>query len=217
MRGELLGVVGRTGAGKSTLAAIALGLLTPARGSVSVSGLPLDEIDPSDWYSRTAWVGQDPHLLTGTVAENIRYLRDAVDDDAVRTAALAAGLAPELTSWPLGLDHPVGPAGAALSGGQRQRVALARALAGNPGLLVLDEPTSALDPHAESAVRETLTAASRDRIVVVIAHRPSTVRACDRIAVIEDGRLAACSPADRLAADNAYFREIVALSNASRT
>src|SRR5947208_2170703 len=82
-----------------------------------------------------------------------------------RRAALAAGLAPELAAWPLGLDHPVGPAGVALSGGQRQRVALARALAGEPALLVLDEPTSALDPHAEAAVRDALTAASRDRIV----------------------------------------------------
>ena len=213
-RGELLGVVGRTGAGKSTLAAIVLGLLTPARGSVSIGGLPLAEIDPAEWHSRTAWVGQDPHLLTGTVADNIRYLRDEVGGEAVRAAALAAGLAAELTSWPLGLDHPVGPAGAALSGGQRQRVALARALAGDPGLLVLDEPTSALDAHAESAVRDALTAASRDRIVVVIAHRPSTVRACDRIAVIEDGRIAACASAERLAAGSAYFREIVALSNA---
>jgi ABC-type multidrug transport system fused ATPase/permease subunit len=214
VRGELLGVVGRTGAGKSTLAAIALGLLTPTRGSVSVGGLALDEIDPAEWHSRTAWVGQDPHLLTGTVAENIRYLRDEVGDEAVRTAALAAGLAPELTSWPLGIDHPVGPAGAALSGGQRQRVALARALAGDPGVLVLDEPTSALDAHAEAAVRDALTAASRDRIVVVIAHRPSTVRACDRVAVIEGGRIAACAPVERLAAGSAYFREIVALSNA---
>jgi ABC-type multidrug transport system fused ATPase/permease subunit len=214
VRGELLGVVGRTGAGKSTLAAIALGLLTPARGSVSVGGLALDEIDPAEWHSRTAWVGQDPHLLTGTVAENIRYLRDEIGDEAVHAAALAAGLAPELTNWPQGLEHHIGPAGAALSGGQRQRVALARALAGDPALLVLDEPTSALDPHAEAAVRDALTAASRDRIVVVIAHRPSTVRACDRIAVIEDGRIAACAPAERLAAGSAYFREVVALSNA---
>ena len=186
MRGELLGVVGRTGAGKSTLAAIVLGLLAPARGSVSVGGLALDKIDPAEWHSRTAWVGQDPHLLTGTVAENVRYLRDDVGDEAVRAAALAAGLAPELTTWPLGLDHPVGPAGAALSGGQRQRVALARARR-RPRAARARRADSALDAHAESAVRDALTAASRDRIVVVIAHRPSTVRACDRIAVIEEG------------------------------
>jgi ABC-type multidrug transport system fused ATPase/permease subunit len=215
-RGELVGVVGRTGAGKTTLASVVLGLLEPQRGTIAIAGVPLAQIDPSDWRARTAWVGQAPHLISGSVADNIRYLRD-LDTAAVREAALAAGLATELARWPDGIDHEAGAGGSSLSGGQRQRVALARALAGSPQLLVLDEPTSALDAHAEAALGAALSAARRGRIVVVIAHRPSTVRACDRIAVVEDGRIVACAPPASLEADNAYYREIVTLSHASGT
>jgi ABC-type multidrug transport system fused ATPase/permease subunit len=190
-RGEVIGVVGRTGAGKSTLAAVLLGLVRPNSGSVRVSGVELDTIDPAQWHTRTAWVGQEPHLLDGTVAENIAFMRPEIDEHVLRDAARAAALEPELQDWPLGFDHPVGPGGNALSGGQRQRVALARALAGRPELLVLDEPTSALDAQAELAVLKAISAARQDAIVVVIAHRASTIEVCDRFVALEDGRLTA--------------------------
>jgi len=128
-------------------------------------------------------------LLTGTVAENIRFRREWVSDAAVESAALAAALAPELAEWPAGLDHPVGPLGNALSGGQRQRVALARALAGAPELLVLDEPTSALDAASEAAVCATLNHARGAMTVLVVAHRLSTLEVCDRLVELRDGCL----------------------------
>ncbi len=210
--GEQLGVVGPTGAGKTTLAATLLGLLFPREGSVLVDGVPFAELDPADWHARVAWVSQDPLLLTGTVRENIRFLRPEVDDAAIERAAGAAVLGADIASWSDGLDHPVGPAGSALSGGQRQRVALARALAGDPQLVVLDEPTSALDVHTEAAVREALAALRGRAIVVVIAHRLSTVRQCDRVAVMRAGRIVALGPPRELAESDPYFREALALS-----
>ena len=202
-RGELVGVVGRTGGGKSTLAGITLGLLVPTRGEVLVDGSPLREIDPRDWHARTAWVGQEPRLLTGTVAENIRFLREWVDDAALERAARDAGLAGELA-----LDHPVGPGGSDVSGGQRQRIAIARALASDPAVVVLDEPTSALDLATEATVRETIERLRHDRIVLVIAHRMSTVRSCDRLVVLEDGRLSSLSaPAQLTHADETWLRD----------
>ena len=210
--GEQLGVIGPTGAGKSTLAATLLGLMTPRTGSVLVDGVPLGELDPADWHARVAWVSQDPLLLTGTVRENIRFLRPAVGDDAIERAARAAVLGADLDGWSDGLDHDVGPAGSALSGGQRQRVALARALAGDPQLVVLDEPTSALDVHTEAAVRETLAALRGRAIVVVIAHRLSTVNLCDRVAVMRAGRVVALGDPRELAERDRYFREALSLS-----
>jgi ABC-type multidrug transport system fused ATPase/permease subunit len=210
-RGERLGVVGRTGAGKSTLAAILLGLINPDSGEVLIDGMRLTSIDSLDWHRRTAWVDQEPHLLTGSVAENIRFMRESVDDAAIARAAHEAGLAPELARWPDGLEHDVGPLGGGLSGGQRQRVALARALAGDPDLLVLDEPTSALDVHAESAFRDTLQRLD-NAIIVVIAHRLSTIETCDRVAVMEAGRTIAIAAPSELPSIDRYFREAMELS-----
>ncbi len=210
-RGERVGIVGRTGAGKSTLAAVLLGLIAPDSGQLRVDGVPLSEIDPDDWNRRTAWIGQEPHLLTGTVGENIRFMRSGLDDDAIERAALAAALGPELEQWSDGLGHHVGPSGIAISGGQRQRVALARALAAGPDLLVLDEPTSALDVLAESAFRETLRRLE-EAIVIVIAHRLSTIEVCDRVAVIDGGRAIAVVPPSELATIKPYFGEGLELS-----
>jgi ATP-binding cassette subfamily B protein len=181
---------------------------------VLVDGTDLRALDPASWYGRTAWVGQDPKLLKGTLAENIRLLRTELDDAAILTAALEAGLGAEMASWPDGMDHVIGVGGATLSGGQRQRIAIARALAGRPSVIVLDEPTSALDVHAEGTIRDLLEALRGEALVVVIAHRLSTLRACDRIAVIEDGQLMRIAPPQELRRDEAYFREVLALSNA---
>jgi ABC-type multidrug transport system fused ATPase/permease subunit len=214
-KGEMLGLVGRSGSGKTTLASVLLGLLQPSEGTVEVDGVPLVALDPADWHARTAWVGQEPRLLTGTVAENIRFLRPWIDDEAVRSAVAAAGLQGEVAAWPEGLAHPVGPAGGGLSGGERQRVALARAVAGDPDLIVLDEPTSALDAHTEAAVRDALDELRERAAVVIIAHRLSTIRSCDRVAVMEAGRIVAIAPPGELEAASPWFKRALELSSAA--
>ncbi|ONH24008.1 ATP-binding cassette domain-containing protein [Pseudofrankia asymbiotica] len=205
--GERLGVVGRSGAGKSTLARLLLGLLEPSAGKILIDGVDRAEIDSDDWFGRVATVGQDPTMISGTIADNVRFLRAGISDAAVLAAARAAGLGPELASWPDGIHHATGRHGAALSGGQRQRVALARALVRPVDLLVLDEPSSALDAAAEQALLTAVARADPATTVVIIAHRMSTVLDCDRIAVLEHGRLVAlASPAD-LAGTVGYFRD----------
>jgi ATP-binding cassette subfamily B protein len=187
--GEVVGVVGPSGAGKSTLLHLLLGLVRPDSGRLTADGVDVAGTDIDDWLGRTAYVPQDPRLLTGTVAENIRFLREGIDDAAVARAVRAAALESDLAGWSDGLDHPVGPLGNGLSGGQRQRVVIARALAGAPELLVLDEPTSALDTDNEAAVRDTIARVRSTMTVVLVAHRQSTLDACDRLVEVRDGRL----------------------------
>ena len=213
-QGELVGLIGRSGAGKTTLASLVLGLHTPTAGTVRADGIDVRELDPRSWHSRTAWVGQDPQLLSGSVRENIRLFREWLSDETLLQAAYDAGLGPELERWPDGLDHDVGKDGTSLSGGQRQRVAIARALAGEPRVLVLDEPTSALDAHSEAGVRDLLATLRGRAVVLVIAHRLSTLRACDRIAIMEEGRLRRVAPPAELREEESYFREVLELSSA---
>ncbi len=211
-RGEVLGVIGPSGAGKSTLAQVLLGLRTPDAGGVTVGGVDLAEVDRVWWTSRVSFVPQDPVLFTGTIAENIRFFREDVDDAAVHRGAEDANVLAEVTAMPRGFDTHLGERGGALSGGQRQRLSIARALAGAPDLLILDEPTSALDGHSEALIRSTI-AGLRGRVtVVVIAHRMSTIDMCDRIMVIEDGRVTALDTPDALLGQSGFYRR--ALSTA---
>lgn len=186
--GEQVGVVGATGAGKSTMAGLLLGLITPERGQVLVDGVDMATLAPGEWHRRVAWVPQDPRLVTGTVADNIRFMRPGISPDDLHAAARRAGL--DVSGWPGGISRHVGPGGVALSGGERQRVALARALAGRPDLIVLDEPTSALDAVTEEAVRRSLADLAGSVTVVIIAHRQSLLASCHRVVSVSGGRLA---------------------------
>jgi len=205
-RGEVLGIIGPSGAGKSTLAQVLLGLRAPDTGEVTVGGVDLAEVDRAWWTRRVSFVPQDPVLFTGTIVENIRFFRDDVDDAAVRQGAADANVLAEITAMPAGFDTHLGERGGALSGGQRQRLSIARALAGSPGLLVLDEPTSALDGHSEALIRSTIAALHGRVTVVVIAHRMSTIDMCDRIMVVEDGRVTALGTPDALLASSTFYR-----------
>ena len=156
---------------------------------------------------------QDPQLVEATVAENIRFFRpDPSDEDLVAVAKLAH-LHDEIEALPQGYDTPIGPRHQTVSGGQRQRLCLARALLGRPDLLILDEPTSALDLRSEHLVHQSLAELSEERMVVVIAHRLSTLNICDRIMVLEEGRIRGLLPAAELEQQNDFFREVVALAN----
>jgi ATP-binding cassette, subfamily B, bacterial len=185
--GEVLGVVGPSGAGKSTLIQLILGLRTPTEGTITAHGVALNDISSQSWTHHVAYVPQEPQLLGGTVADNIRFLRPHLSDADLVQAAKAAHIWDDIQRLPGGMDHHLGERGQQLSGGQRQRICIARALAGSPGLLVLDEPTSALDTVSETAIRNTISELKGLVSVVVIAHRPSTLEVCDRTIRIEGG------------------------------
>lgn len=211
-QGEALGVVGPSGAGKSTLAQLLLGLRQPTAGDILVSGHPLNEVDHSWWTDRVAFVAQEARLITGTVADNIRFFREGITDEDMQRAARQANFLQDIESLPQGFDTHLGERGNQLSGGQKQRLSIARALAGEPELLILDEPTSALDGQSEALIRSTLAALRGQMSVVIIAHRMSTLDICDRIAVIEDGRLTALDTPSALRTDSKFYRNALAVA-----
>ncbi|MFM8303251.1 MAG: ABC transporter ATP-binding protein [Actinomycetota bacterium] len=211
-RGEVVGIVGPSGAGKSTLVQILLRLRDPTSGRMVVNGQDAVGQCRDDWYDRVAFVPQDARLFAGSVADNIRFFRPDVDPGAVERAAKLAHLHDDIVSWPDGYDTPVGERGSQLSGGQQQRLCIARALVGDPDVIVLDEPTSSLDVRSEALMRETLTELGSQKMIVVIAHRLSTLPACDRIIVILDGRIEACGDPATLEATNPFYREALTLA-----
>lgn len=211
--GEHVGVVGPSGSGKSTLVQLLLGLRTATSGSLTVAGHDLADVDRKTFSPLVAFVAQDAQLFAGTIAENIKFFRPEITRADIEAAAERARLGPDLAALTKGLDTHVGERGSQLSGGQRQRVSIARALAGNPQLLVLDEPTSALDVQSEVTIRDTIAALRGQITVVVIAHRLSTLEACDRVMVIQDGRMLAFAEPKQLASQSDFYRDAVALSN----
>jgi ATP-binding cassette, subfamily B, bacterial len=212
--GEVIGVVGPTGAGKSTLVQVLLGLRQPQSGLYLVDDKLADSASQSAWTRRVAYVPQEPRLLHGTVADNIRFLRD-LDDEAVERAARQAHIHDEIMSWQHEYETIISQRANAVSGGQRQRLCLARALAGEPYLLVLDEPTSALDPRSESLVQESLAALKGRLTLFVIAHRFSTLNVCDRVMVLRNGRLEAFATASELIKSNEFYQNARSLSYAN--
>ncbi|MDA3025564.1 MAG: ABC transporter ATP-binding protein [Actinomycetota bacterium] len=185
--GEVIGIVGPSGAGKTTLVQLLLGLLTPTSGSVSADGTSLSDIAPESWHRLVTFVPQETRLLDGTLAHNVRFLRDGITDDAVAHALQRANLALDAERFTAGIHTDLGAAGRGFSGGQRQRLAIARALATDPSILVLDEPTSSLDAESEDVIVETIVRLKGSVTTIVVTHRDSTLRACDRVLRVENG------------------------------
>ena len=211
---ETVGIVGPTGAGKSTVVQILLGLREPTAGRYLVNGVPAGEFAAEDWRRAVAYLPQGPRLLHASVADNIRFFRP-LDDAEVHRAARLAGIHEEVVSWPAGYETVIGPRADAISGGQQQRVCLARAIAARPEVLVLDEPTSALDPRTERLIQASLAELKHELTLFVIAHRMSTLDICDRVMVVVGGRLEAFDTASALGASSDYFRTASGLSAAS--
>jgi ABC-type multidrug transport system fused ATPase/permease subunit len=203
--GDSLGIVGATGSGKSTLVALLLGLLQPTRGRILIDGQPLAGHERA-WQRLIGYVPQDPYVLDDTLRRNVAFgVPDAlIDEQRVVRACQLAQLAPLIAQLPEGMDTVLGEHGARLSGGQRQRVAIARALYGEPAVLVFDEATAALDYQTERDVTEAIGAVHGTRTVIVIAHRLSTVRGCDRLIFLQAGRIAASGKYDDLLGNPAF-------------
>jgi len=182
-RGARVGIVGRTGSGKSTLTDLVMGLLDPSEGRICVDGEPLSAANMARWQAHIAHVPQAIYLSDGTIAENIAFgvPADEIDVGRLQDAARQAAIAEFIDTLPRGYDTTVGERGVRLSGGQRQRIGIARALYRQADVLVFDEATSALDSETEAMVMEAVTALSSDLTVLMIAHRHSTLSGCDII------------------------------------
>ncbi|HEX6065761.1 MAG TPA: ABC transporter ATP-binding protein [Longimicrobiales bacterium] len=206
-RGECVAVVGASGSGKSTIALLATRLLDPDTGVVRLDGRNLRTLGMADVRRHVVLVEQEPTLLHGSIAENIRYVRPDATDADVRAAARAAGIAPFIESLPQGYLTIVGERGLALSAGERQRVALARAFLANPSVLVLDEPTAALDPVSERLVTDGYESVMRERTTIVITHRRDLAMRSDRVVVIEGTSVVEMgTPHDLMARGGAFTR-----------
>ncbi|MXP40444.1 ATP-binding cassette domain-containing protein [Altererythrobacter soli] len=187
--GETVAIVGPSGAGKSTIFQLAERFYDPQLGTIRIDGVPLTSADPAEIRRRMALVPQEGTLFAASARDNLRYGEWDASEEAIWEAARAANAAEFLEALPQGLDTFLGEGGARLSGGQRQRVAIARALLRDAPILLLDEATSALDAESERLVQEALERLMKDRTTLVIAHRLATVRAADRIVVMDGGRV----------------------------
>ena len=210
-RGSHLGIVGATGAGKTTLVDVLLGLLSPSSGTISVDGNPITADTVRRWQATLGYVPQDIFLTDNTVAENIAFGIHANNinmkrvEDCARAAQIDAFIENELT---LGYFTPVGERGVRLSGGQRQRIGIARALYRDPDIIVFDEATSALDTTTEKDVMHAIAELSGSKTVITITHRLSTVQTCDNLLILNNGQGVGFGPYSHLLASNEHLKRL---------
>ncbi len=209
--GEVIAVVGHTGAGKTTLANLLLRFYDVQKGSIKLGGTDIREFDPIELRRRFGVVLQDPHLFTGTIGANIRMGAPGIDDERMELAASQVNLDGLIEKLERGFDHEVRERGAGLSTGQKQLIGFARALAGDPQYLILDEATSSVDTETEIKVREALGRMVAGRTSIVIAHRLSTIQRADRIFVMHKGKLRETGSHQELLAERGLYWKLYQL------
>ncbi len=196
--GEKVALIGKVGSGKTTLQKLILGMYQPTSGAVLLDGIDMRQLDPSDVRRNLGHVSQDVTLFYGTLRDNITFGMPHAQDDAIVAAAETAGMSEFVQRHPQGFDLPVGERGELLSGGQRQSVGIARAVLHNTPILLLDEPTSAMDFSTEALVTQRMQAFSEGKTVVLVTHRTSMLSFVDRVIVVDQGKIVADGPRERI-------------------
>ena len=196
--GERVGIVGRIGSGKSTIARMLMGLYQPDSGRILFDDTDMRQIDPEDLKRNIAYISQDIILFGGSVRDNIALSKPSASEDEILTVAKVAGVHDFIATHPMGYDAPVGEQGQALSGGQRQAIALARAMLVDPRILICDEPTNAMDMQAEKAFRDYIATQLEGRTLILITHKSHMLTLVDRLIVVEQGRVLKDGPRDEV-------------------
>ena len=209
---SITAVVGESGSGKTTLANLVLRTLQPAAGTITLGAHRAGDV-PADWLrGHLALVPQDPYLFYGTIADNLRVAKADATDVELVAACRAANIHEQIAALPAGYDTLVGERGLALSGGQVQRLAIARAVLKDAPIVLLDEPTSQIDLETEAVIHEALRQLTRDKSVLLIAHRLSTVRNADRIVVLGRGKVLESGSHEELLARGGVYAGMVGIA-----
>ncbi len=196
--GERVGMLGRIGSGKSTVARMLLGLYEPLEGAILFDGTDIRQVDPADLRRNIGYVSQDNYLFFGSVRDNICFGAPHIDDESILRAASLAGVSDFLRTHPHGFDLQVGERGMSLSGGQRQSVAIARSMLLDPPIILLDEPTSHMDNSSEAAFKKRLEGALQGKTLFLVTHRSSLLSLVDRLLIIDNGKIVADGPKDEV-------------------
>ena len=207
--GQSVGLVGQSGAGKSTFVNLVLRLYDPARGRILLDGIDLRELDMNELREQIAYVPQTPLLFNASVSDNIRIGRPNASDDAVHEAVRKANALDVIDSLPEGYETILSERGNSLSGGQRQRIAIARAFLKDAPILVLDEATSSLDNQSDRIIQEALARLAKERTTLIIAHRMNSLESVERRLYFEKGRIACDGSHQSLLEESSGYRNLV--------
>jgi len=216
--GEVVAIVGRTGAGKTTLIDLLMRFYDPDSGRIEIDGVDLRRVERDSLLAQIAVVGQEPFLFDASIHENLLYGRPGASQEQVLAAARAAHVDEFASQLPEGYETEVGSVGVRLSGGQRQRITIARAILRDPSILIFDEATSSLDSKSERYVQDAIDALlGGHRTVFVIAHRLSTIRRADKIVVLENGTVSQIGTHNELVCAGGLYRELIELQTTAHT
>ena len=214
-QGEMLGIVGRSGAGKTTLVNLISRLYDVNEGEIRIDGIPVKELAFHDLRRNVAMVSQDTYIFMGTVADNIAYANPEASREDIIRAAMLASAHEFISNMPDGYDTVIGAAGKDLSGGEKQRISIARAILADPKILILDEATASVDTATEKAIQESLNYLVKGRTTLSIAHRLSTLRDADRLVVIDEGKIAEEGTAEQLEQKQGIYYKLMKLQTES--